>query len=350
MLRPDYMVSDSEVGLLHLPLPARRMAQLALLFCLVAALALATTGCATEGSRIVFTSDREGNLEIYSISSSGEDEVNLTTSKWDEFAPLFSQNRKLVAFLAGDSDKTTLEVMRLDGSERTQVADGEMLLTDQRWSPDNERLAFLGVQGGRKQVMVGYANGSGSALLTSIEGDEVGDWSRNGENVAFALRDPDGQGIYIRNPDGVNELRLSDELDYSPRWSPSSKQIAFLSMRDGNPELYIMDADGSNVMRLTDTEEAEYDIAWSPRGRRILYVSEQDGNPEIYSVSSDGSDMSRLTYNTVVDNQPAWSPSGQRVAFVSYLDGDADIFVMDADGSNQKRLTQNDSDDTDPSW
>ena len=319
---------------------------------LLLVLAVAAAGCATEGSRIVFTSDRDGNLEIYSISSSGDDEKNLTQSQLDEFSPIVSQNRRLVAFLAGagGSEKSALEVMRSDGSNRTQVADGEMLLADHRWSPDSDRIAFLAIQGDRKNVMVGHVDGAGSGLLTAIEGDEVGDWSRNGEYVAFALKDRDGQGIYIRNPDGVNELRLSDQPDYSPRWSPSSKQIALLSTRDGNPELYVMDADGSNVLRLTKTDGAEYDIAWSPRGRRILFVSEQDGNPEIYSVASDGSDMSRLTYNTVVDNQPAWSPSGQTVAFVSYLDGDADIYVMDADGSNQKRLTQNDADDTDPSW
>ncbi len=331
---------------MHFSLPSLLMVSIQL----VLILALAATGCATEGSRIVFTSDRDGNLEIYSISSSGEDETNLTQSAMDEFSPIVSQNRRLVAFLAGGSAKSSLEVMNVDGSNRTQVADGEMLLTDQRWSPDNERIAFLGVQSDRRSVMVGFADGSGSGLLTSIEGDEVGDWSRNGEYVAFALKEWDGQGIYVRNPDGVNELRLSDQPDYSPRWSPSSKQIAFLSTRDGNPELYVMDADGSNVQRLTKTEQAEYDIAWSPRGRKILFVSERDGNPEIYSVASDGSEISRLTYNTVVDNQPTWSPSGQGVAFVSYLDGDADIYVMDADGSKQQRLTQNDAEDTDPSW
>ncbi len=335
---------------MRFPLPVLRVAIPLVKIHLIVVLMLASTACATEGSTIVFTSDRDGNLEIYSISSSGEDETNLTQSAIDEFSPLVSQNRKLVAFLAVGSDKSTLEVMRLNGSERTDVADGEMRLADHRWSPENDRIAFLRVQGERKNVMVGYADGSGSGLLTAIEGDEVGGWSRNGEYVAFALTESDGQGIYVRNPDGVNELRLSEQPDYSPRWSPSSKQIAFLSTRDGNPEIYVMDADGTNVIRLTDTEEAEYDIAWSPRGRRILFVSERDGNPEIYSVASDGSEMARLTYNTVVDNQPTWSPSGQRVAFVSYLDGDADIYVMDADGSKQKRLTHNDAEDTDPSW
>lgn len=326
-----------------------RTARLLLTICVIAVFAAALTGCAAERSTILFTSDRDGNLEIYSISSTGEDEKNLTESHRDEHSPLLSQNRRMVAFLTGVSNRSALEVMRVDGSERAQIANGE-LLSHHRWSPAGERMAFLGTQDERKRVMVGFTDGSGSGLLTSIEAEEIGDWARNGEYVSFVLRDVDGQGIYVRNPDGVNELRLTDQPDYSPRWSPSSRQIAFLSTRDGNPELYVMDADGTNVTRLTNTEGSEYDISWSPRGRRILFVSEQDGNPEIYSVANDGSDMTRLTYNTVVDNQPVWAPSGQKIAFVSYLDGDAEIFVMDADGSNQNRLTDNDAEDTDPSW
>ena len=217
-----------------------RTTRLLLTICVIAVFAAALTGCAAERSTILFTSDRDGNLEIYSISSTGEDEKNLTESHRDEHSPLLSQNRRMVAFLTGVSSRSALEVMRVDGSERAQIANGE-LLSHHRWSPAGERMAFLGTQDERKRVMVGFTDGSGSGLLTSIEAEEIGDWARNGEYVSFVLREVDGQGIYVRNPDGVNELRLTDQPDYSPRWSPSSRQIAFLSTRDGNPELYVMD-------------------------------------------------------------------------------------------------------------
>ena len=313
-------------------------------------ISIALVGCASGGSRIVFTSDRDGNLEIYSVSPSGGDETNLTQSNADEFAPNVSPNRRFVAFLAGGEDRTTLEVMRIDGSERTPAAGGEMLLSDHRWSPDSQRIAFIGRQDAGTRVMMAQSDGSGSGLLTKIEGDEVGDWSRNGESVVFALKEGQGQGIYVRNPDGVDEFWLTNQPDFSPRWSPTSDHIAFLSTRDGNSEVYVMDSSGNNVLRLTETDADEYDIAWSPNGQSILFVSDQDGNPEIYSATRNGSKTERLTYNTVVDNQPTWAPSGKTIAFVSYVDGDADIFVMNSDGTGQRRLTQNDAQDTNPSW
>ena len=201
--------------------------------------------------------------------------------------------------------------------------------------------------------MAAKADGSLSVPVAGAAGDEVGDWSKDGQLVAFAVRDGDGRGLYLRNPDGVNEFRLTDGADSSPRWSPTSDHIAFISDRDGYSDLYVMevvDGNRANVVRITRTESAEYDIAWSPNGRLIAFVSEHEGNAEIYLASADGESVTRLTFNDAVDEQPAWSASGKKIAFVSYLDGDGEIFVMDPDGGNQTRLTRNDANDTQPSW
>jgi len=201
--------------------------------------------------------------------------------------------------------------------------------------------------------MVANSDGSDIIQIAAIPSGEVGSWSKDGQLVAFTLREGDKRGIYLRNPDGVNEFRLTDGADFRPLWSPTSDHIAFVSDRDGYMDLYVMEVvDGSraNVVRLTRTEAMEYDIAWSPNGKRIAFVSDEHGNPEIYSAAADGEGVTRLTFNSVVDEQPVWSKLGRKIAFVSYLDGDADIFVMDPNGENQRRLTRNDSDDTQPSW
>lgn len=333
------------------------MARALLILAIVVALALAASACASDTDRIVFISDRDGNLEIYSISTSGEDETNLTQSGADEFAPKLSPDRKSVAFLSGGPDKTALEVIALDGDrERSEVANADTSIYDYHWSPDSHRLAFIIGQGDQYGVMVASSDGSDIIQIASIPSGEVGSWSKDGQLVAFALRESDGgdeRGIYLRNPDGVNEFRLTDSADFTPRWSPTSDHIAFVSDRDGYMDLYVMeviDGGATDPIRLTRNEAVEYDIAWSPNGKQIAFVSDEHGNPEIYSAAADGEGVTRLTFNSVVDEQPAWSKLGRKIAFVSYLDGDADIFIMDPNGENQRRLTRNDSDDTQPSW
>ena len=317
---------------------------------LAALVVLAACGSDSGSGRLFFTSDRDGNLDIYSVTARGGDAINLTDSPDDEFAPVVSPDGRLIAFLAGSEPDVSIHTMRTDGTSRTQVTTDRGSHGSQRWSPESDRLAYVVRESDGRGVYTSAADGGGAVLLTSLQGEEVGDWSRNGNTVVFAVLGGEEPGIYTRNPDGVNQFRLTETGDYGPVWSPDSKRIAFLSGRDGNAELYVMDEDGSNQRNLTQSEADESHVSWSPNGKRLLFVSERDGNPEIYVVDADGANLTRLTTNDVVDNQPVWSPNGRRIAFVSYLDGDAEIFVMDADGANQTRVTNNDAEDTSPSW
>src|SRR5262245_20938300 len=59
---------------------------------------------------------------------------------------------------------------------------------------------------------------------------------------------PRNEDIYVMNPDGTGERRLTDQRghDSFPAWSPDGQRIAFTSRRnvDGkvNTDIYVMDA------------------------------------------------------------------------------------------------------------
>jgi len=306
--------------------------------------------CKSGVPPLVFTSDRDGNLEIYSVDVDNKTERNLTATPGDEFSPVVSANRKLVAFQSGPEETTSIEVMSINGTERLPLTSGSGKHSSQCWSPRNDRLAYVKALGTERLIFVVEADGTQTMLLTTIPGHEVGGWSPDGKSVLFAVSEDEAQGIYMRNPDGVNEFRLTNTPDYSPIWSPDARHIAFLSTRDGNPEIYVMNADGTDERRLTENASPEDYLSWSPDGGRLLFISEMDGNPEIYVINVDSATQMRLTTNKVRDEGPVWSPDGNKIAFVSSLDGDAEIFVMEKDGSNQVRLTNNDFEDTSPSW
>ncbi len=316
---------------------------------------LFAVACRSGTPPIVFTSDRDGNLEIYSVQADGRgEEENLSRSPRDEFSPSLSPNGRYVAFLSGGSEDRKLEVLKINGEDRTQVFGGAGTLTQPKWGPDSERVVFAQAQESGNSVYVSESDGTESLLLSKVAADEVGGWSPEGKFVVFSVRDGAEQGLYIRNPDGVNEFRRTQSTDYGAVWSPDSRYIAFLSTRDGNPEIYVVDPEEGDEVRVTDSEAAEYDLSWSPNGKRLLFVTERDGNAEIYVVEIKdrgmADNLTRLTHNEVRDEQPTWSPNGRRIAFVSYLDGDADIFVMESDGQDQQRLTNNSFQDTEPTW
>ncbi len=323
-------------------------------------LALIASSCTRPDTQLLhFTSDRDGNLEIYSANLDNGTEQNLTNSREDERFPTVSKDRKMIVFLtepkntniAGKIDNI-VETMNADGTDRfalTRRSAG--VHSDTRWSPDGKRIVFLVEHQGERQILISPLDTKETTLLTTIAGDGVGDWSDDGQSVAFTVQNSDKQGVYIRNADGVNERRLTTGPDSEPVWSPDGTRIAFISTRDGNSAIFVINVDGkSDEEKITDGSESEYDVSWAPNGRKLLFVSEKDGNPEIYTADPDSLERTRLTNNTAVDKQPVWSPDGRKIAFVSNLDGDAEIFVMDAEGANQQRITNNESADHSPSW
>ena len=333
---------------LHTRLFRRRILAVATVLNVI--LLAALLGCDSNQSMIAFSSDRDGNREIYTVDPATGEQRNLTESVADEFSPSLSPNGKLVSFLSSSGDDVGIEVIEVGGEGRQPLSAGPGRYGSQQWAPDGSRLAYIAEIGGRPAIYVGGIEGKPPLLLTTIRADEVSSWSPNGKSVAFSVRQGPEQGVYIRNPDGVNEFRLTDTPDYGPIWSPDAKRFAFISVRDGNPEIYIMNVDGSEQRRLTESDASEYDLSWSPNGKFLMFVTGMDGDAEIYITDPDVVGHVRLTHNEVRDDQPVWSPNGKQIAFVSYLDGDAEIFLMDSDGGEQTRLTNNEGDDISPSW
>ena len=341
------------------------MGKVTLIFMLLTSLGM-MAACQQSGGGLYFTSDRDGNYEIYQRDISSDEDINITQTAEDEYEAVLSPNKKWLVFRVGAENNSSIEVFNLDSgseAERFPISRGSGNFYAPVWSGDSSRIAYVGdVKGQGSKVFISGVRDSSPAKLSDIEAVEVGDWSSDGESVVFSSNDKERLGIHVRNPDGVNQRQMTCGKDYGAKWSPDSKRLAFISEREGNPDIYVMERDAEDelcpntkdsrkdVLRLTETDESESDISWSPDSRNILFVSERDGNKEIYVMESSGNKQIRLTFNEKADYSPVWSPDGRTIAFVSELDGDADIFTMDSSGQNQTRITNNDSADTDPRW
>jgi len=175
-----------------------------------------------------------------------------------------------------------------------------------------------------------------------------------------------GRDIYVIDPDGSNERRLtsSDNFTqhYDPAWSPDRSKIAFARISGSLPsqqiqQIYVMDADGSNVVNLSnlpDNTRGDATPAWSPDGSRIAFMrGGSDGTGltmQIYVMNADGSNQTALTENALGQaTSPAWSPDGTQLAF-SLL---GEICLIDSDASNASHptcLTSNSAADDEPEW
>ena len=315
--------------------------------------------CGSGADKITFVSEVDGDAEIYVIDPESGIATPLTDNTSEDFDPVWSPDGKQVAFVSDGSGD--LEVNLVDGKgkkiERLTNAPGN----DETplWSPDGENLAYISHQEGGADVFVMTADGGRPVRITAESPDDrLGAWSPDGVWLAFARGGSEEErGLWLRNPDGVNLVHLTEENDFSPVWSPNGKHIVFVRVFEGNSDLYLASRlkdgtwqDDVELTRLTQHEEDDLVPAWSPDGDTIAFVTFRDGNGEIYIMESDGSRQLRLTTNEADDLDPVWSPNGKQIAFVSHLHGPGEIFIMDDDGENQHRLTTNDAEDHSPDW
>ena len=131
---------------------------------------------------------------------------------------------------------------------------------------------------------------------------------------------------------------LTATLLLMPAVLSAQEKIAFQSQRDGNPEVYVMNPDGSNQRRLTFDSLFDGEPAFSSSGEKIVFSSYRDGNSEIYIMNADGSLQTNLTNNAAFDGYPTFSPDGKKIAFASDRGGQLGIWVMNVDGSNPTEL------------
>ena len=257
-----------------------------------------------DSTRIAFTSDRNGNEEIFVVDLQTGKETNLTNSGAPDTQPAWSPDGSKIAFLSGPFGGRDIYVMSTDGTNQTNLTNFAGSYTGHVWSRDGSRIAFTS---NRELRPLTQRTTPGSALL-------------------FERLEPE---IYVMNADGTNQTRLTFNraFDGNVSWSPDSSKVAFQSGREGNSEIYVMNADGGGVTRLTSNDRSDILPAWSPDGSRIAFASNRpltafgENFPslayDIYVMNADGSDQFNLTQIPQVSfaAQPRWSPGGRFLAF-----------------------------------
>ena len=254
---------------------------------------------ATRGGRIAFTSQRDGNAEIYAMNADGSGLTRLTNNSAGDSHPDWSPDGRKIAFASTrDGGENDIYVMNADGSGVERITTDNSSGSPS-WSPDGRRIAFTSRRDGPWEVYVMNADGSNVARVTNNSISEgKPSWSRDGRRLTFDAY-PQGQ-VYTVNVDGSNFQSIA--WGWNPAFSPTNNSlIAF-----GSGGIRTMNADGSNITRLTSHGGG---AAWSPDGRRISFTSRGGAaRDDIYAVDADGSNVTRLTTHSANDHYSSWGP------------------------------------------
>ena len=205
----------------------------------------------SDGSKVAFTMDFDGNLEIGVVDVAGSAIERLTTNAELDFAPDWSADGKSLYFVSRRYG--SLDILRMDLVSRhiAKVVAGSENEFQPAVSPDGRLLAYV--------AHVENRNGSGGIWVLPLDGGE---------------------------PELVHYEESSYRL--KPQWSPDGKTLTYVSDAAGSTDIAIVPATGGNRIRLTSEPAGEFDPALSPDGTRVAFVSNQSGPTTLFMLSAAG--------------------------------------------------------------
>ena len=140
-----------------------------------------SSAAAPQGT-IVFSSNRTGNFEIYSLRADGSQLGQLTRNGALDTAPLFSPDGRRILFTRGPDEYTSnLWVMNADGTGQRKLASPGY---EAAWAPDSRRIVYRGSSPSVTSPLV-ITNVDGGGRHVVPGSNYYPSWSPDGQLIAF---------------------------------------------------------------------------------------------------------------------------------------------------------------------
>lgn len=190
-------------------------------------------GAQSAAGRLAVQSFRDGNWEIYFGSDNAYAvHSRLTADPAADIEPRLSPDATRIVFTSKRSGNYELWLINVDGSGLRQLTNDPATDSAAAWSPDGTQIAFASGRGGNTDVYVMKADGSAvSRLTTNVDYDGEPAWSPDGTLIAFISRRSAGTADYflytMTAQGGSPLLRSTTPYASRPNWSPDGTRILF---------------------------------------------------------------------------------------------------------------------------
>jgi Tol biopolymer transport system component len=159
------------------------------------------------GDRIVFTTDRDGDYNLYVMPLADPTQQTAVTTdpaddEWASFAP--DGNR--VAFQSNRSGNTDIWIIDLTTQAVTQVTNSAARDEHPAWSPDGAAILFTSNRAGDFDIWSIAPDGTGLTQITADgRSDGYPQWRPDGTRICIT-RD---RQLWLMDPDGANEKQMT---------------------------------------------------------------------------------------------------------------------------------------------
>ncbi len=124
-----------------------------------------------DGSKLIFTSDRDGGNQVYIMDADGGNPQRLTPLESTNSMPSLSPDGRTIAFVSDRDGNDEIYLMNVDGSNPRRLTNNLASDWQPAWSPDGTQIAFIsGSPRGGFDIFVMSADGTDLRQLTDSPG------------------------------------------------------------------------------------------------------------------------------------------------------------------------------------
>jgi len=207
----------------------------------------------TPDDKIIYTSPRDGNVDIWQMNADGSSQIQLTKNAGDyNGRPVVTPDGRFIVFTSSRSGKNQIWRMEIDGSNARQLTNVDYPAIQPSLSPDGNWVFFKS------------EDKSDSIWKISIEGGEA-------ERVAKAYH------------------------VWSPAVSPDGKLIAYQFYDEGSAKPWkvgVMSAETGETLKTFDVFCFRHLTVWTADSKSLIYIGEQTN---LWQLPIEGGKPYRLT-------------------------------------------------------
>jgi len=268
-----------------------------------------------DGSRLVFVGRLQGRVGLMLARTDGAKWQTEWLERRSGWNPVFSPDGGSIAFSSDRDGNWEIYIMDLGTRVVRRLTDGPESARHPAWSPDGQRIAFRSSSGPTAAPAALWLIGADGSGRRKVADNAVSrpTWSPAGRHIAFVAAGPT---LTVVDVDSGAVRRIADHAG-EPAWSPDSARLAFEGSGRKPAQIVAVGADGSGFTDLSHNGRFNRDPAWSKDGNWIAFVSGGcqspflpclEANHEVYVMRKEGSGAVKLTHGVKWAAFPEWSP------------------------------------------